>query len=250
MWLSLRGKYFCVKKEIMKSNQKEMERSSKLVFLIRKIVEAFGTNVPTANYDQVEVYDEGPGREQVLSYGRMRATELFGLRQLIERYSALNGIYSKELGAYVPKIGNDELWRDEPFIEYLRKAGQEDSVMRKLQDEFFDMQFLMPAFRWADRNGFTLPLSLLVIGDSYIHSGGISGTILSQMRIHLPKDGGNEKKWVSSYIRLRRKWLDRSPVSSKENNQRRMDFMQEQIKKENWMLDDISRELEGIKIHD
>lgn len=225
-----------------------MELSSKLVILIRKIVGTFGSRVPTANYDQVEVYDEGPGREQVLSYGRMRATELFGLRQLIERYSVLNGIYSKELGSYVDRIGNDELWRDEQFIEYLRKAGQEDSVMRKLQDEFFDMQFLVPAFRWADKNGFTFPLSFWVVGDSYIHSGSIPRTILSQMRIDFPKDGGNEKKWISSYVRLRRKWLDKSSVTSKENNQQRMDFMQEQIKKENWMLDDILHELEEMKV--
>ena len=45
--------------------------------------------------------------------------------------------------------------------------------MRQTQDAFFDKVYFQPAKAWADAHGFTLPLSMLVIFDSFIHSGQI-----------------------------------------------------------------------------
>jgi len=47
--------------------------------------------------------------------------------------------------------------------------------MRQVQDVFFDKRYFQPAMTWADSNGFALPLSALVIYDSFVHSASILG---------------------------------------------------------------------------
>ena len=64
---------------------------------------------------------------------------------------------------------------DPTFKSLLRKAGREDPVMRQIQDAFFDDRYFRPAIAWADEQGFVEALSGLVIYDSFIHSGSISG---------------------------------------------------------------------------
>jgi hypothetical protein len=44
----------------------------------------------------------------------------------------------------------------------LRRAGREDSVMRRVQDQFFDDAYLLPAMAWAAREQFTLPLPVFL----------------------------------------------------------------------------------------
>src|SRR5437879_5907692 len=82
---------------------------------------------------------------------------------------------SLDLGAFADPIGSVPLTDDPTFKSLLRKAGREDPVMRQIQDAFFDDRYFRPAIAWADEQGFVEALSGLVIYDSFIHSGSISG---------------------------------------------------------------------------
>ncbi|MDP4184858.1 MAG: chitosanase [Bacteroidota bacterium] len=214
-----------------------MELSPKIMSLIREVLDAFDAGMVKANYDQVGVYDEGPGREKVISYGRPQVTELYGLNKLVENYVDANGVYSQELKPYIPKIGNEPLWREQNFLSLLSEAGKSDPIMRQLQNEFYEMQLLFPALKWAQSNGFALPLSALIICDSFTHSGGMPATLVVQVKEALPKQGGDEMTWMIVYVEKRRKWLEKLPGGYRKKNQLRMDFLQNEIKRKNWMLE-------------
>jgi chitosanase len=47
--------------------------------------------------------------------------------------------------------------------------------MQQAQREEYDSRYLYPAIAWGESCGFTLPLSFLVIADSYLHSGSTLG---------------------------------------------------------------------------
>ena len=79
--------------------------------------------------------------------------------------------------------------------------------MAEAQNEQFNKAYLEPAFNWFTKNGFTLPLSFLVISDSYLHSGGIREALRSKFRESPPANGGDEKAWVRSYVEARHNWL-------------------------------------------
>ena len=68
--------------------------------------------------------------------------------------------------------------------------------MAEAQNEQFNKVYLEPAFDWFTKNGFTLPLSFLVISDSYLHSGGIRAALRSKFKESPPAQGGAEKAWV------------------------------------------------------
>ena len=50
---------------------------------------------------------------------------------------------------------------DSDFIALLKKVGKEDPLMMTVQEEMFDKLYLGPAFEWASKYGFGLPLSYL-----------------------------------------------------------------------------------------
>jgi hypothetical protein len=62
---------------------------------------------------------------------------------------------------------------DVAFKNLLIQAAREDPIMCIAQDGFFDAEYYSQAYRFFEQNQFMLSLSLLVIYDSYIHSGGI-----------------------------------------------------------------------------
>ena len=70
--------------------------------------------------------------------------------------------------------------------------------MQRIQDDFFDKRYFQPAMQWADTNEFTLPLSALVIYDSFIHSGSILDFLRKRFPEVPPAKGGNEKTWIQT----------------------------------------------------
>ncbi len=108
---------------------------------------------------------------------------------------------------YAAKIGQVALVDNATFKDLLKKAGDEDPVMRSTQDAFFDRAYFTPARKWAEANGFTYALSMLVIYDSFIHSGSILGLLRSRFRELPPAQGGNEKTWILQYVTVRNIWL-------------------------------------------
>jgi chitosanase len=107
--------------------------------------------------------------------------------------------------------------------------------MHRTQDIFFDIIYWDPALKFAMDNGFKAPLSMLVIYDSYIHSGGIFDFLRRRFPEVPPRRGGDEKAWVKAYVRERHEWLLSKGGLLARTVYRTNCFM-EQFQLENWDL--------------
>jgi len=65
--------------------------------------------------------------------------------------------------------------------------------MQSAQDPIFVAETWDPAQQWFDENGFTLPLSMLVIVDSLLQSGSMLWFLRQRFREVPPAKGGREK---------------------------------------------------------
>jgi chitosanase len=201
-----------------------------------RVINVFETGTVKGNYGAISIYNDGPHDIYQITYGRSQTTEYGNLGKLVDMYSKAGGLYSDELQPYVKLIGNVALVQNEPFKTLLRKAGNDDPVMWATQDKFFDLVYFEPARKWAETNGFTLGLSMLVIYDSFIHSGGILGFLRSRFSELTPKKGGDEKVWIGQYVDVRNKWLStHSKPVIKASAYRTRDLLRE-IKRSNWDL--------------
>lgn len=174
---------------------------------IMSIVNVFETGKPEGDYGAVVVYADGKNGSKQITYGRSQTTEQGNLKNLIAQYISMSGIYAAQLSPYSGKIGRTPLFNDSTFKELLRKAGKEDPIMKSAQDDMFARLYFEPAVHFFSAEGFTLPLSLLVIYDSFIHSGGIPAFLRSRFPARTPRYGGLEKEWIIQYVKVRQDWL-------------------------------------------
>src|SRR5215212_8194624 len=168
--------------------------------LIEKVVNVFETGRAQGDYGAIAIFHDGPHDVRQLTYGRSQTTEYGKLRLLVTRYAEAGGTYSHDLAQYAERIGAEPLVDDARFRSLLRTAGRTDPVMRTTQDAFFDAEFFAPAMEWASEHAFTLPLSALVIYDSFIHSGSILPLIRSTFAARPPSEGGEERAWTTSCV--------------------------------------------------
>ena len=145
-----------------------------------------------------------------ITYGRSQTTEYGNLRELVQKYVGAKGKFSKDLKSFAEKVGSVPLTDDQKFKDLLKNSGKQDVVMKNTQDTFFDERYFKPAMKWAKDNGFILPLSALVIYDSFIHSGGILWVIRSMFSENPPNLGGNEIEWTTAYVNARHNWAGKS----------------------------------------
>lgn len=204
--------------------------------LIERIVNVFETGAVEGKYGAIAIFRDGPGDIEQITYGRSQTTEYGNLRDLVERYSGAGGIYSRKLKPYVGKIRRTPLTGNEEFKDLLKKAGTEDPAMRKVQDVFFDERYYKPAVKWATDNGFILPLSALVVYDSFIHSGSILGVIRRMFPESTPGNGGNEIEWTTAYVNARHKWLTEHPREAVRKTTYRTRCFKNEIARGNWTL--------------
>lgn len=202
---------------------------------IEAIVNVFETGSPTGGYSTVVIYKDGKNDSRQITYGRSQTTEQGNLRSLIEMYVANQGQYAKELKPYLSLIMNTPLVDDKDFIALLKKAGN-DPVMRDTQDQFFDIVYYTPALHFFDGYKFLQPLSLLVIYDSYIHSGSVPSFLRQRFTEAPPSMGGEEKKWVTEYTKARNDWLANNSKAILRQTVYRTACFLEQIKRNNWSL--------------
>jgi chitosanase len=100
----------------------------------------------------------------------------------------------------------------------------------------FEEKYLGPAFRWAKEKGFNLPLSFLVIADSYLHSGSMLQFLMAESPEKKPVNGGDEKAWIGAYLRARRKWLAGNSNPVLRTTVYRADCYLAEIERDNWEL--------------
>ncbi|QNO26113.1 murein L,D-transpeptidase catalytic domain family protein [Sphingopyxis sp. OPL5] len=215
-----------------------------------RVINVFETGTVGGKYGAISIFKDGPGDIRQITYGRSQTTEYGNLKRLVEMYVAADGSLAAEFSPYLPKIGTVALVDDERFKSLLRKAGNEDPVMRQTQDRFFDEIYFQPAQKWADANGFTLPLSMLVIYDSFIHSGRIRKELRDRFPEATPAAGGREKVWIEQYVNIRDEWLQthRNP-EVRPSAYRTRDFQRE-VRRGNWKLDQIPFMANGTPVND
>lgn len=199
---------------------------------IEQFVNVFETGTPDGNYSQVVVYPDAPGGAKQITYGRSQLTEHSGnLRKLLEDY---DGVYAQELKAFIPKLRGN-LHENGEFKSLLRLAGK-DAKMQLCQDRLFDERYYAPAFAWASKYGFKDALSLLVIYDSFVHSGRMRDSLLAKVEERLPCDDGDEHDWIELYVHERRNWLANHSNELLQRTVYRMDEIRKQIDLGNWDL--------------
>ena len=202
---------------------------------IQKIVNIFETGTPNGDYGCISLYDDGPNGIKQITYGKSQTTEWGNLPKLIDLYIQNNGKYSSEFLKYDDSFGRVSLVTNKDFLVLLKKAAT-DPVMIESQDSFFDTHYWEPAYKWFDRNCFELNLSMLVIYDSFIHSGSILKFLRQKFSEKIPADGGDEKKWIEQYCNARLNWLKNHSNPILRKTTYRVNNFIEAIEKNNWHL--------------
>jgi len=213
-----------------------MMLSDKQKHICEQVVNAFESGLAGGRYGAVVTNDDGPHQVHQISYGRSQTTEYGRLEELLTMYVNSNGLYSDVMQPYLPKIGVTPLAEDEIFKKILKSAGIKDPVMRQVQDQFFNLCYFQPAMRWMDDNGLVLPLSALVIYDSFIQSGSILKFLRKRFPENVPKNGGHEKVWISQYVDTRHSWLINHSNELLRNSAYRTTCFQNEIARNNWTL--------------
>ena len=217
--------------------------------LIERVVNVFETGTPDGKYSQITILADGKNGSRQITYGRSQTTEQGNLAKLIEMYIRNNGTFAEQFSKYIDKIGKQPLVDNKTFKDLLRSAGKEDEIMRSTQDEFFDLAYYKPAYEFFATNGFELPLSLLVIYDSYIHSGSIPQFLRKRFGEYPPAKGGDEKKWITSYVDVRHQWQKYHTNPILQRTIYRTQCFKDQITAENWQLDKLPVMANGVNVN-
>ncbi|GAB4014551.1 chitosanase [Spirosoma sp. KCTC 42546] len=203
---------------------------------IEQIVNVFETGTAEGKYDALVIFKDGKDNTRQITYGRSQTTEQGNLKTLIELYINRDGKFADDFVPYRTKIGTVPLVDDATFKDLLRKSAREDAIMRSTQDEFFDILYYMPALNFFTGFDFTLPLSLLVIYDSFIHSGGVPTFLRERFPERPPSRGGNEKAWVTAYVKTRDEWLATNKKIILRGTVYRTRCFLTQLENDNWTL--------------
>lgn len=216
-----------------------MQLSTSIIRKIRQVIRYFETSKLTgADYGAISVYHDGPGKKRQLTFGAMQTTEYGNLKALVQMYADAKGRYAAELAPFVPLIGdrNRATLADNPRFMTLIRFAANDPIMHQVQDRFFDDYYFNPARSWAEENGFTLPLSMLVIFDSFVHSGSILRFLRQQFPAKTPAAGGKEKEWITQYVITRDAWLENHANHLLQRTDYRTDSFIYAIRQDNWEL--------------
>lgn len=209
---------------------------------IEQVINAFETGSADGKYGtlaRLKDYkdpDTGAFIAQV-TYGRSQTTEYGHLKALVADYIGQHGVYANELKPYLNKIGKKpSLATENGFCNALINAGKNDPIMKSCQDHLFESKYYQPAFSWFNQHGFKLPMSMLVIYDSMIHSGSILRFLRRRFITSVPANGGDEREWITNYVNARHHWLANHSNPLLRKTIYRTNCFKEQIAQGNWDL--------------
>lgn len=203
---------------------------------IQKIVNVFESGTPDGDYGCISLYEDGPNGIKQITYGKSQTTEWGNLPDLLRTYIKNSGKLSLNFMEYVAgDLGRVSLVNNKTFISLLKEASS-DPIMKTSQDEFFDKHYWEPAKTWFDKNGFKTNLAMLVVYDSFIHSGSILKFLREKFSEKIPANGGNEQNWIIEYCKARHAWLSNHSNPILRKTIYRVDNFLTAIKEENWDL--------------
>lgn len=209
---------------------------------IEQVINAFETGSAQGNYAtlvKLKDYTDPVTKALMVqvTFGRSQTTEFGHLKALVQDYVNSNGTQANVLHPFLDKIGKKpSLAIDDIFCNALKTAGKTDPVMKTCQDRLFEAKYYQPAFNWFTQNGFTLPLSMLVIYDSTIHSGSVLSFLRKRFPTVVPASGGNEKDWITNYVNVRHNWLANHSNPILRNTVYRTECFKQQLAHNNWDL--------------
>jgi chitosanase len=216
--------------------------------ICEQVINVFETSKIKGDYGALVIFADGPHDIRQITYGRSQTTEYGNLEALVQMYVDANGTFSEKLRPFIAQIGVTPLVDNKEFKQLLRDAGRKDPVMQRMQDDFFDQRYFQPAMQWADTNEFTLPLSALVIYDSFIHSGSILGFLRKRFPEVPPAKGGKEKTWIQQYVDVRQNWLATHPRKVLQNTVYRTECFNREITRGNWGLTQVPINANGVDV--
>jgi chitosanase len=219
-----------------------------LIQFIRRILSVAETDKPVWNPSEVFVYADGDHDRRQVTLSIKFTEDGGNLRPVIERYIDKNGTLMAKFPTFLPLIATGVLASNDAFKKLLKDAGQ-DPLMMEAQEELFDEKYLGPAFRWAKKYGFTMPLSFLVIADSFLHSGSVPEFLTNRFPEKKPKDGGDEKAWIHAYLKTRRSWLAGHSNSLLHKTVYRCDCYQKESARHNWEMAMQPITMHGTAVH-
>lgn len=223
-----------------------MELSIAIKLKIFKLIFLFENATTEPSPASLTILPDGPRDTMQITYGKLQTTEMGGgLKKLLDIYAEMNGQYSNAFKPFLPKLGKKALVENKKFICLLKEAGK-DSIMDAAQDVFFEQQYFQPAYFWAQRNGFTEPLSMAVIFDSFIHSGGVMSFLRKQFTEKTPVNGGNERLWIKHYLETRHDWLIKHRRNILRNTIYRTTTLLNAVSSENW---DFEQPIKVVRIN-
>jgi len=200
------------------------------------IVRIFETGKALGDYGAVTVI---PGDTGHLSYGCSQASLTSGnLGMLVGAYCVAQGAeYAGKLEPYISALKKlDTRLDNDATLKTLLKAAGNDPVMRRVQDDFFDLKFWWPAVYTAEGMEIRSALGTLVLYDSRIHG---SFDLISNRTTQ--KHGSplmiGEREWIDRYIRERRDWLKNHSNTLLHNTVYRMDTLATLAMMGSWELD-------------
>ena len=226
-----------------------MENEQQVRTLILRVLNVAETGHPDDEPQAVYIYADGKNGRKQVTLGVGFTEDGGNLEKVLKRYIAKKGAFADELSTQLPQIGKGTLAANKEFHQLLKKAGERDPLMAEAQNEEFNKVYLEPAFNWFTKNAFTLPLSFLVISDSYLHSGGIREALRSSFPESPPAKGGDERAWVRSYVEARHNWLSNHSNKLLRNTVYRTQSFRDQIAKDNWMLDRLPINMNGVAVN-
>lgn len=204
---------------------------------IESVLSTFETGSPDRDYAKVT---NARGDKGGLTYGFHQTTLTSGnLYKLLAEYSTTpKAAYGEDFKPYLPRLkaGDTSLNGDKTLQGLLKKAGK-DPIMHSVQDEFFDRIYWRPAYQFALKNGFVTPLAMLVLYDSFIHSGQIRWDLRNRFKEKPPALGGDEKKWIAAYVAARHDWLKHHSMPILRKTIYRTQTFKDLIADNNWELD-------------
>lgn len=168
---------------------------------------------------------------------------------MLELYVDQQGSFGPNFASWIAALKAGSPAIDQAFRDLVKKVGAEDPQFMRTQEQAFDDYYLGPAFEWAKKNGFALPLSYLVIADSFLHSGSIMSSLRNKFPEKVPKDGGDEKAWTEAYLKARRSWLANHSRTILRGTVYRCDCFLREIASDNWELDKEPVMMNGRRVY-
>jgi len=225
-----------------------MQLRAQQKMLCEQVINVFETGSPEGDYAALVIFADGPHGVRQITYGRSQTTEYGNLEELVQMYVDGNGMFSDQIRPFINQIGVTPLVDNKEFKQCLRDAGRKDPLMQRIQDEFFDKRYFQEAMLWADTNGFRLPLSALVIYDSFIHSGSILDFLRKRFPEVPPAKGGDEKTWIKQYVDARHDWLENHPKKILQATVYRTECFKREIARDNWDLSRVPINANGVDV--